>query len=122
AREAHARSYEQLIVIGFAIEASARELVEKCAELVGIPATYVQATPDLVMGDLLKTMRSSQIFSVTGLPDLAVKCLPPETKGGPERYQVELRGLDVFDPVSMETEHREGSDVPAWFLDTNYND
>ena len=30
AREAHARSYEQLIVIGFAIEAAARELVEKC--------------------------------------------------------------------------------------------
>ena len=30
AREGHARSYEQLIVIGFAIEAAARELVEKC--------------------------------------------------------------------------------------------
>jgi adenine-specific DNA-methyltransferase len=27
-------------------------------------ATYVQATPDLMMGDLLKNMRSSQIFSV----------------------------------------------------------
>ena len=60
AREAHARSYEQLIVIGLAIEAAARELVDKCEDLVGIPATYVQATPDLVMGDLLKTMRSSQ--------------------------------------------------------------
>src|SRR5262249_2037872 len=110
------------IVIGFAIEPAARELVEKAANLVGIPATYVQATPDLVMGDLLKTMRSSQIFSVTGLPDVAIKRLPPEDKGSPERYQVELRGLDIFDPVSMEAEHRDGSDVPAWFLDTDYND
>ena len=122
AREAHARSYQQLILIGFAIEAAARELVEKCADLVGIPATYVQATPDLVMGDLLKTMRSSQIFSVTGLPDVAIKRLPPEERGQPERYQVELRGLDVFDPTSMKVDHRAAADVPAWFLDTDYND
>jgi adenine-specific DNA-methyltransferase len=122
AREGHARSYEQLIVIGLAIEADARELVEKCEDLVGIPATYVQATPDLVMGDLLKTMRSSQIFSVTGLPDVRVTTAPPEEKGGPHRYQVELRGLDVFDPTTMEVAHRSGNDVPAWFLDTDYNE
>jgi adenine-specific DNA-methyltransferase len=122
AREAHARSYARLIVIGFAIEAAARELIEKCADLVGIPAAYVQATPDLVLGDLLKTMRSSQIFSVTGLPDVAVKRLPPDANGLPERYQVELRGLDIFDPASMASEHRSGGDVPAWFLDTDYND
>jgi adenine-specific DNA-methyltransferase len=122
AREGHARSYEHLIVIGFAIEAPARELVEQCGDLVGIPATYVQATPDLVMGDLLKTMRSSQIFSVTGLPDVAFNKIPPEEPGGPQRYQVELRGLDVFDPTSMYVEHRMGDDVPAWFLDTDYNE
>ena len=37
------------------------------------------------------------------------------------RYEVELLGLDVFDPVTMETLHRTGDDVPAWFLDTDYN-
>jgi adenine-specific DNA-methyltransferase len=121
AREAHARSYEQLVVIGLAIEPNARALVEKVDRLVGIPATYVQATPDLVMGDLLKTMRSSQIFSVVGLPDVAVRKLPPEEPGGQDRYQVELLGLDVFDPTTMEVEHRDGSDVPAWFLDTDWN-
>jgi adenine-specific DNA-methyltransferase len=120
-REAHARSYEQLIVIGFAIEATARELVEKADKLVGIPATYVQATPDLVMGDLLKTMRSSQIFSVAGLPDVAIHRIAPEEKGEAERFQVELLGLDVFDPTTMEVDHASGSDVPAWLLDTDYN-
>jgi adenine-specific DNA-methyltransferase len=30
-------------------------------------------------------------------------------------------GLDVFDPTTLETDHRQGNDVPAWFLDTNYN-
>jgi adenine-specific DNA-methyltransferase len=122
AREGHARSYAQLLVIGLAIEAAARELVEKCEDLVGIPATYVQATPDLVMGDLLKTMRSSQIFSVTGLPDVKVTTAPPEEKGGPQRYQVELCGLDVFDPTTMDVAHLSGGDVPAWFLDTDYTE
>src|SRR3990170_2051926 len=73
------------------------------------------------MGDLLKTMRSSQIFSVAGLPDVALRRLPPEEKGGPERYEVELLGLDVFDPTTMDADHRGGDDVPAWFLDTDWN-
>ena len=30
-------------------------------------------------------------------------------------------GIDVFDPATMETDHRSGNDVPAWFLDTDYN-
>jgi adenine-specific DNA-methyltransferase len=121
AREAHLRSYEQLIVIGFAIEPNARALVDKIEATVGIPAVYVQATPDLVMGDLLKTMRSSQLFSVTGLPDVVVRKAEPEQKGGPQRYEVELRGLDVFDSASFETLHKTGDDVPAWFLDTAWN-
>ena len=122
AREGHARSYEQLIVIGFAIEAAARDLVEKCGDLVGIPATYVQATPDLVMGDLLRTMRSSQIFSVTGLPDVVVTRVSPAEKNEPQRYQVTVRGLDVFDPTTMAVDSLSGDDVPAWFLDTDYNE
>jgi adenine-specific DNA-methyltransferase len=121
AREAHAKSYEQLIAIGFAIEPNARDFVEKADGLVGIPVTYVQATPDLVMGDLLKTMRSSQIFSVAGLPEVHVGKVEPEEPGGPQRYDVELAGLDVFDPTTMEVDHRSGNDVPAWFLDTDWN-
>ena len=37
------------------------------------------------------------------------------------QYQVELVGLDVFDPISMEVGHQIGNDVPAWLLDTDYN-
>ena len=36
-------------------------------------------------------------------------------------WQVELLGQDTFDPVTMEAEHLKGADVPAWFLDTDYN-
>jgi adenine-specific DNA-methyltransferase len=119
AREAHAKDYSHLYVIGFAIQPNARMLVDQCADVVGIPATYVQATPDLMMGDLLRNMRSSQIFSVCGLPEVKVR--RAKKTDGTQCYEVELVGLDVFDPVSMDVHHRNGDDVPAWFLDTDYN-
>ena len=127
AREAHAKSYTHLYVIGFAIQPNARELVEKSADVMGLPATYVQATPDLLMGDLLKNMRSSQIFSVCGLPEVKVRpvAAPAHAKKSGEtpapHFQAELLGLDVFDPVTMAVDHRHGNDVPAWLLDTDYN-
>lgn len=119
AKEANAKNYSHLYVVGFAIQPNARMLVEQCADAVGIPATYVQATPDLMMGDLLKNMRSSQIFSVCGLPE--AKIHKAKKVNGTQQYQVELLGLDVFDPVAMEVHHRSADDVPAWFLDSDYN-
>jgi adenine-specific DNA-methyltransferase len=124
-KEASLKNYTHLYVIGFAIQPNARQLIENCDAVVGIPATYIQATPDLVMDDLLKNMRSSQIFSVCGLPEIVVRKAKADSSASPRndrtRYEVELLGLDVFDPVMMETLHRTGDDVPAWFLDTDYN-
>ncbi len=115
-REAHQKSYSQLIVIGLAIEPNARALVDQGESVMGIRSTYVQATPDLLMGDLLKTMRSSQIFSVCGLPDIEVSRRDKDKK-----YQVTLRGLDIFDPVSMEVDESPGEKVPCWMLDQDYD-
>jgi adenine-specific DNA-methyltransferase len=122
AKEANARNYFHLYVIGFAIQPNARELIDKAEYGLGIAATYVAATPDVLMGDLLKTMRSSQVFSVTGLPDISGKKVPAREKGEPDRYTVMLHGLDSFDPATMTPESIEGGEVPAWFLDTQYND
>ena len=113
-REANMKGYAHLYVIGFAIQPNARKLIDDAGAM-GVPATYVQATPDLMMGDLLKSLRSSQIFSVCGLPEVEVR------PAGEGQFEVELLGLDVFDPITMEVEHRRGDDVPAWFLDTDYN-
>jgi adenine-specific DNA-methyltransferase len=119
--EAHGKGYSHLYVIGFAIQPNARNLIDNCEAVMSIPATYVQATPDLMMGDLLKTMRSSQIFSVCGLPEVKLRKLPSPRVKGEVQYEAELVGLDVFDPVEMKAYHRSGDDVPAWFLDTDYN-
>jgi adenine-specific DNA-methyltransferase len=116
AREAYQKGFTRLFVFGFAIEPNARLFVDRCEEVSGIPATYVAVTPDVAMGDLLKNQRSSQVFSVAGLPDI---CLLKDTD---RRYRVELRGLDTFDPATMEARGLHGDDVPAWFLDTNYDE
>ncbi len=120
--EARMKGYTHLYVVGFAVQPHARTLIDQAEPVAGIPSTYVQATPDLMMGDLLKNMRSSQIFSVCGLPEIKVHKAKPATPDGPARFQVELIGLDTFDPVTMTPEGRAGNDVPAWFLDTNYNE
>jgi adenine-specific DNA-methyltransferase len=121
AREARAKNYTHLYVIGFAIQPNARELIEKCDSVVNIPATYVQATADLIMSDLLKNTRSSQVFSVCGMPEAELRRTRSTEKNGPAKYEVELLGMDVFDPTTLEVNHRKGDDVPAWLLDTDYN-
>jgi adenine-specific DNA-methyltransferase len=121
AKEAAAKRYTHLYVIGFAIQPHARGLIEHSEEVMSIPATYIQATPDLLMSDLLKTLRSSQIFSVCGLPDVELRNFPPISGGTTPRFEVELKGLDVFDPITMENESEPGSNVPAWLLDSDYN-
>ncbi len=122
AKEANARNYTHLYVIGFAIQPNAREIVESAETALGIAATYVQMTPDIMMGDLLKNLRSSQIFSVCGLPDIEVAKAPKKDKADSQRYVVKLLGLDIFDPTTSKVDSLEGDDVPCWMLDTQYND
>ncbi len=121
-QEATAKGFTHLYVIGFAIEPKARQAIDEYSAM-GMPTTYVQATPDILMGDLLKNMRSSQIFSVCGQPDVEVREVRPPEGAAPNQayYEVNLKGLDVFDPVTMEIDSRTGLDVPAWLLDTDYN-
>ena len=123
--EAGLKRYTRLFVIGFGIDPKAREFVEKAGQI-GIPCVYLQATMDLQMGDLLKNMRSSQVFSVCGLPDVELRPVrsgktKDAKKDADDRWEVELMGLDTFDPATMEPTHLAGIDVPAWFLDTDYN-
>jgi adenine-specific DNA-methyltransferase len=74
-----------------------------------------------MMSDLLKNTRSSQIFSVCGMPEAELRKVKSTEKDGPTKYEVALLGMDVFDPTTLEVNHRKGEDVPAWFLDSDYN-
>jgi adenine-specific DNA-methyltransferase len=114
--EAMQQGFQQLFLFGFAIQAKAREMLDKLK----IPSTYVAVTPDVVMSDLLKTSKASEIFSITGLPDVEVRAAGKREDGSP-LYEVEIKGLDIFRPDTMETDEVAAENLPCWMLDTNYN-
>jgi adenine-specific DNA-methyltransferase len=120
AREAYFLKYSHLYFFGFAIQAKARELLEDRAKL-RVPCTYVTVTPDVAMSDLLKTSRASEIFSVTGLPDALLRKTGKKNEDGVALYEVELLGLDIFNPATMEQEAIEATNMPTWMLDTDYD-
>ena len=120
-KEAKHKDYTRLLVIAFAIEPDARATVSQGEATFGLKAIYAQATPDLVMSNLLKSTRSSQLFAVTGLPDIKLDKMSEKDKDGGELWQVTLNGLDLFDPVTMDPESLQGDDVPCWMLDTDYD-
>ena len=119
AREAYIKSYSHLYVIGFGFTAEAQADIEAGEALLGIPASRVNVTLDVQMGDLLRSQRSSQIFAITGAPEIALQRLP-DSDGEPT-WQVRLIGLDSFDPATMKPDHLAGDDVPMWMLDTGWN-
>lgn len=125
AREAHFLRYDQLYFFAFAIQAKARELIEERnkdgAPKLRIHCTYVAVTPDVAMSDLLKTTRASEIFSVTGLPDVKLTKLAKKNNAGEVLYQVDVKGLDIFNPANLEHESVEGENLPCWMLDTDYD-
>jgi adenine-specific DNA-methyltransferase len=114
--EALQQGFGQLFLFGFAIQAKAREMLDKLK----IPTTYVSVTPDVAMSDLLKTSKTSEIFSITGLPDVKLKPAGKQ-EHGTALHQVEIKGLDIFRPDTMETEETPAENLPCWMLDTNYN-
>ncbi len=114
--EAMQQGFQQLFLFGFAIQAKAREMLDKLK----IPTIYIAVTPDVVMSDLLKTSRSSEIFSITGLPDVTLGSAGHKSDGTP-LHRVEIKGLDIFRPDTMETDSIEAENLPCWMLDANYN-
>jgi adenine-specific DNA-methyltransferase len=106
--------YQVLIFAGFAFDPEAQALIQK-APVAGLQVHFANIAPDVLVGDLLKTTRASQIFTVFGQPDVRVE----KQKDG--TYRVELRGVDIYDPLTGEVHSTRGEEVAAWFLDTDYD-
>jgi adenine-specific DNA-methyltransferase len=104
---------ELLVVCGFAFDPLAGEEASTLGRL-----TILQArmNPDLAMGDeLLKKTGTGNLFMVFGEPDIEVR------GAGDGQLQVEIRGLDVYDPTTGQVRSSSVDDIAAWFLDTDYD-
>ena len=105
--------YDLLIVCGFAFDPHVSEEAKRYGKLTVLP-TRINA--DLQMGDeFLKKTGAGNLFMVFGEPDLEVK----DTKDG--KIQVEIKGLDIYDPTTGEIRSNTTDDIACWFIDTNYN-
>ncbi|QDQ41484.1 site-specific DNA-methyltransferase [Methylacidiphilum kamchatkense] len=111
---ARMNGYQILIFAGFAFDPEVQSLIQK-APVAGLRVHFANVSPDVLVGDLLKTTRASQIFTVFGQPDVRLQ----EQKN--DTCVVELRGMDIYDPLTGEVHSTRGEDVAAWFLDTDYD-
>ncbi len=65
-----------------------------------------------------KKTGSGNLFMVFGEPDIDVR---PVGDVGDGQVQVEIHGLDVYDPTTGQLRSSSVDDIAAWFLDTNYD-
>lgn len=71
--------------------------------------------PDLAMGgDLLKKTGAGNLFMVFGEPDVDIR-------RAVDGIEVEVRGVDVYDPTTGEVRSSSTDDIACWFVDSNYN-
>jgi adenine-specific DNA-methyltransferase len=102
-----------LVVCGFAFDPLAGE---EASSLGRLSILQARMNPDLAMGDeLLKKTGTGNLFMVFGEPDIDVR---PAGKG---TIEVEVKGLDVYDPTTGQLRSSSVDDIAAWFLDTNYD-
>jgi adenine-specific DNA-methyltransferase len=111
AREA-VDNFDVLIVCGFAFQAAASPETMSFGKLVIL---RVNMNQDLRMADRLKVADQGNLFVVFGEPDIDFRKL----KDG--RYEVEIKGLDIFNPNTGELKPSGPDDIACWFIDTDYD-
>ena len=107
--------FDTLIVLGYAFEA---DTGEDTVNLGDFPVIRARMNNDLRMANHLQTSkgdRRDNLFVSIGEPDIALY----ELDG--DMLQVEIRGIDIFDPVTGEVESKDKNDIACWFIDTDYN-
>ena len=100
-----------LVVAGFAFDPLAGE---EARELGRLTVLQARISPDLLVGGL-KNTGAGNLFQVFGEPDIDVR------EAAENQLEVEIRGLDVYDPTTGVVRSSSVEDIAAWFLDTEYD-
>jgi adenine-specific DNA-methyltransferase len=105
--------FDLLVVCGFAFDPHVSEEVRRYGKL---SVQVVRMNPDLLMGEeLLKKTGAGNLFTVFGEPDVDIRQRPDG------KLEVEVRGVDVYDPTTQEIRSHSTEDIACWFIDTEYN-
>jgi adenine-specific DNA-methyltransferase len=112
AREALDGGFDALIACGFNFEAHTSEL----NKLGPLPILKAKMNPELHMSDELKNTGAGNLFVIFGEPDIKW------TFNADGEIEVEVLGVDVFDPKTGEVRSSGKDDIAAWFIDTDYDE
>lgn len=102
-----------LIILGFSFESDIQN--ESVTSSMGnFELTKVRMHDDLMQAGLLKKDKKAASFVTIGEPDIALH------KKGKEAT-VEIRGLDIYDPIRDEVKPRDLYDIAYWMVDDDYD-
>lgn len=113
-REAYRRGFDDLVFAGFSIDGAAQAIIQDDPNP-QVRCHMAHIRPDVNMGDLLKDTPSSQLFTVFGLPRVELE------NTDEDEWIVEMRGVDIYDPLTNTLQATRADKVAAWFLDSDYN-
>lgn len=102
-----------LILLGFAFESDVENSTQN-QRAGSFEVTKVRMHDDLLQAGLTKKDRKAASFVTIGEPDIAI-----ERDG--DHAVVEIRGLDIYDPVRDEVRPRSVADIAYWMLDDDYD-
>ena len=102
-----------LIILGFSFESNIHNQ-KMTTNLGAFEVTKVRMHDDLLQEGLLKKDKKAASFVTIGEPDIVLN------KDG-NTATVEIRGLDIYDPIRDEVKARNVEDIAYWMVDTGYD-
>ena len=114
-RNANRKGYDDVVFAGFGFDAEAQVVIEDASHP-RLRLHMALISPEVAMGNLLKSQPGSQLFRVFSAPRVSG---PIPLDDGDQ--VVEVEGMDVYDPVSNALYPTDKTRIAAWFLDTDYD-
>jgi len=110
-----------LIILGFSFESNI-DNQQVTTSLGGFEVTKVRMHDDLMQEGLKKKpAKSAASFVTIGEPDVALLKSGGNSKLPPDYAQVEIRGLDIYDPIKNQVTERSIADIAYWMVDDDYD-
>ena len=101
-----------LVLLGFSFQDS---IDDKDYNLGQFTVSKVRMHDDLMQDGLLKKDKGAGSFITIGEPDIAL------VVDSPDSCHVEIRGLDIYDPIKDDVKARSVEDIAYWEIDDNYD-
>jgi adenine-specific DNA-methyltransferase len=114
-RSANRAGFDELVFAGFGFDAAAQAAIDEGGHA-RLRLHMALIRPDVAMGELLKTQPGSQLFTVFSAPRVKPPVALPDGQ-----WQLEVEGMDVYDPVGGALHPTSRERIAAWFVDTDYD-